>query len=442
MDRRRTIVQEQLEAELRLLRSQRAVAALEENPQKATTATTKIDTEIEGKRREADAALKGITREEQEEQEKLSQQRRQDEIELLELRGQTHEASMRQIQLETEAEEKRLFQQGHSDEEARRIANETLQIKGRALAADEAAAALQAELADLALARAAIEKDIEVGSVSELDGLEAILRLEQERLPILRQMASLSLERAQQSGDPEAIARAQEFTVALQNIGQAASESQLRLVNLRQETGDALEPVLTDFFAKGEEGANSLDDAIANMALNAINALRRLGSELLASRLIELLGLSFAGSGGGDVRQLSGGSTFSEGGPVGGAGTGTSDSNLAWLSRGEFVVREAIARDPAIRSHLESLNQGLVRPGDIPPIYRVRGYAEGGVVDGPGIPAGAAAPAAGRIDGSLTIELGEGLVANDLENSSATARALIRVIGKNRHAIRRLLRSP
>ena len=63
---------------------------------------------------------------------------------------------------------------------------------------------------------------------------------------------------------------------------------------------------------------------------------------------------------------------MARGGLLGGRGTGTSDSNLAWLSRGEHIMPASVVRQPGVLSFLESLRRG----GNIP------GYAGGGVVGG------------------------------------------------------------
>lgn len=60
------------------------------------------------------------------------------------------------------------------------------------------------------------------------------------------------------------------------------------------------------------------------------------------------------------------------GGLIGGRGTGTSDSNLAWLSRGEFVMPAWAVSQPGVLQLLEALR----RNGGIP------GFAEGGLVGG------------------------------------------------------------
>jgi hypothetical protein len=63
---------------------------------------------------------------------------------------------------------------------------------------------------------------------------------------------------------------------------------------------------------------------------------------------------------------------FAEGGPVRGAGTGTSDSILTRLSNGEYVIPEAITR--RIRPFLDALRAGQAEA------LQAAGYASGGIV--------------------------------------------------------------
>jgi hypothetical protein len=58
------------------------------------------------------------------------------------------------------------------------------------------------------------------------------------------------------------------------------------------------------------------------------------------------------------------------GGRVGGRGSGTSDSNLAWLSRGEYIVPARIVQQPGVLAFLEALR----RSG------RLTGHASGGLI--------------------------------------------------------------
>lgn len=95
-----------------------------------------------------------------------------------------------------------------------------------------------------------------------------------------------------------------------------------------------------------------------------------------------------------------------DGGPITGAGTGTSDSILSWLSNGEFVVRAAAVRRLGV-GLLNSLNSGLVPR-----------FADGGLVHSAagGFDIGkAAASGGGGRPINLTIgdEIFEGLLAPD-----------------------------
>jgi hypothetical protein len=55
--------------------------------------------------------------------------------------------------------------------------------------------------------------------------------------------------------------------------------------------------------------------------------------------------------------QAQGGGGFAGGGLLGGRGTGTSDSNLAWVSRGEHIMPARTVRQPGVLSFLEALRR-------------------------------------------------------------------------------------
>jgi len=83
---------------------------------------------------------------------------------------------------------------------------------------------------------------------------------------------------------------------------------------------------------------------------------------------------------------------FAHGGTVGGRGTGTSDSNLAWVSRGEHIMPARAVRQPGVLALLEALRRtggnlrgvmdGMGRfalGGVVPQLPR---FADGGMVGG------------------------------------------------------------
>jgi hypothetical protein len=75
---------------------------------------------------------------------------------------------------------------------------------------------------------------------------------------------------------------------------------------------------------------------------------------------------------------------MASGGMVGGRGSGTSDSNLAWLSRGEFVVPARAVAQPGVLALLEKLRRGALdgfaMGGLVPSMARIPAFADGGMV--------------------------------------------------------------
>jgi len=130
-------------------------------------------------------------------------------------------------------------------------------------------------------------------------------------------------------------------------------------------------------------------DAISGAGITAWNALTGAiqtaidtVSEFIA-KMLQAIGLQ--SSGGGKVAPAKAdGGQFARGGLLRGRGTGTSDSNLAWLSRGEYIMPARAVRQPGVLSFLEAMR----RSGGIP------GYAGGGTVGDP-------VSAAGSISGIL-----------------------------------------
>jgi len=126
--------------------------------------------------------------------------------------------------------------------------------------------------------------------------------------------------------------------------------------------------------------------------LNPINAVVQ---GLIA--LVEKLGQTIAAARGGPGAPLPepGGVPMAGGGLMGGRGTGTSDSNLAWLSRGEHVMPARAVQQPGVLAFLEALRRsgGNLR-GVLDSMSR---FALGGLVPR-AIPAYAAGGPVGRMN--------------------------------------------
>jgi hypothetical protein len=143
-----------------------------------------------------------------------------------------------------------------------------------------------------------------------------------------------------------------------------------------------------------------LDQAIANIGQRLAPAFDAIGSILMpiiisiGTALGEALGRAFVSSvtnsiteglqniankwgfGGGSSSSSGGsGGGFAAGGLLGGRGSGTSDSNLAWVSRGEYIVPARAVAQPGVLAFLEALRLGMGH------------FALGGMVRGPlGLP--------------------------------------------------------
>lgn len=108
-------------------------------------------------------------------------------------------------------------------------------------------------------------------------------------------------------------------------------------------------------------------DAISGVGVAAWNALTG-AIQSAIDKLLQFVGIK--GKGGGAATAKADGGQFARGGLLGGRGTGTSDSNLAWLSRGEYIMPARAVRQPGVLSFLEAMR----RSGGIP------GFASGGAV--------------------------------------------------------------
>lgn len=90
------------------------------------------------------------------------------------------------------------------------------------------------------------------------------------------------------------------------------------------------------------------------------NAMKALGEAINAqiAKLKELLGLGAqVGGGAGGDNPVTAPQGFARGGSIGGRGTGTSDSNLAWVSRGEHIMPARAVRQPGVLAFLEALRR-------------------------------------------------------------------------------------
>lgn len=124
-------------------------------------------------------------------------------------------------------------------------------------------------------------------------------------------------------------------------------------------------------------------------AFDAVVAQIAAKSEILKNILLALLAPGGLAGLAAKLGAGAGGSGNAAGGLLGGRGTGTSDSNLAWVSRGEYITPARAVRQPGVLAFLEALRRS---GGNLRDVLNGMGrFALGGMVARPiAIPAFAA----------------------------------------------------
>ncbi|MBE0564944.1 MAG: hypothetical protein IH621_03235 [Krumholzibacteria bacterium] len=429
-DRRRA-AEEEYAKEIAVLEQKRALLDSEVDPSRRLQEQGKIDAELAKARATQEERIAALLYEEREAVQKLAQERLGLEKTLLEAQGRRHEAALLGIDEEIRRADLLLKKQGAADAEREATLARLRSSMESGANFDEIKRQAEAALADLDATRSEIEARVSAGLLSQVEGEQQILDIEAERLTALQALAEALEQTAWATGDPEKIAQARGFTEAVRDLGFAVEGARASFAAFGKTALDSGRDALTEFFDTGITGAKSLGDAFRNLALSIIADLKRMAAQLLATAIIKKIAGVFSGGG-----QVGGADKKATGGVLGGLGTGTSDSNLAWFSRGEYLVRAAVVREPGVLRHLDELNrrgsQALV-PTPVLIESPVPRFAEGGLVDGP-----AATDPQASNDSQLLIGLEDGLILRHLE-SPAGQRILVKAMAKNRRAIRSAL---
>lgn len=425
--KRRRIIEEQAEKEIQTLRDKRALEASEVDPEKRAAEEAKIDDDLAKLRIEREEQLAALTAEERDAVRDLARDRLQLERSLLEAQGQRHQAALLGIEEELAKTDLLLRKQGASDDDREATLARQRQALEAAATWEDTLQQAEGAMADLDAQRSVIQDRVAFGMISQLEGEQHLLALEWERLVVLQQLAAALEAAAEATGDPAKIAQAQEYAAAVRQLDGAIQSSSFSLDQLRSTAIDSGRDALAEFFDTGISGAKSFKSAMRDMVLSVIADLRRMAAQALATAAMRALLLSgFSGGG-----QVGGGGAEKKatGGVLGGIGTGTSDSNLAYFSRGEFLVRAAVVREPGVLMHLNSLNRYGSRSLRRRPLPR---FAEGGLVGGD------VSSSSAPLDGRLVVGLEDGLILRHLE-TTAGQRVLVKAIARNRRAVRSAL---
>lgn len=425
---RRRIADEAFAKEIATLKKKRALLSEETDPTRRVQEEGKIDADLTKARLEHEEEVAALIAEEREAVRDLGRERLALEKSLLEAQGHRLEAALLGIDEEIQKTDLLLRKQGASDAEREATLARLRQSLKAGANFDEVKRQAEAALSDLDAARAEIEARVSVGLLSQVEGEQQLLGLEEKRLAALQALAAALEQAALATGDPEKIAQAKEYSAAIRDLGFTVEGARVSFAAFGNTALDAGRDALTEFFDTGITGAKSFREAFRDMALSIIASLRRMAAELLATAIMKRIAGVFGGGGmvGGE-----GGEKKAEGGLLVGRGTGTSDSNLAWFSRGEYLVRAAVVREPGVLRHLEDLNRRGVRALVPTPVLveaPAPRFAEGGLVDSLGSPT--ASPASGRPD-SIVVGLDEGLILRNLDTPTGR-KILVRMLSKTR----------
>lgn len=346
-----------------------------------------LDAQITERRIEGQRKLADSIQEERAAVRDLARERLQFDNQLLTLQGERAAAARAAFAEEVKQKDLLLRRQGIPDAERAHIIGQFETQGNRAIDFDEQQEKAQAAVRELDLALAAIRRDVETGVLAQIQGEQQSVALQEQKLPLLQAEADKLLLIGQASKDATKIEQAQQFKEAVNDIGVAANKAGRDLAEIRAAVDNGVV----------SEGANFLND-IATNAKTASQAINDFGKSVIATftsiiskKLSEKLFGSLFGSLGGFGGGLFGlgGATIqkaAEGGKIVGPGTGTSDSILAAgpggllrVANGEFIVREAVVRQPGAEAFLHDFNRGI-RLQSLIASGRIPRFAGGGLV--------------------------------------------------------------
>jgi hypothetical protein len=307
----------------------------------------------------------------------------------------------------------------------------------------------RAAIGALSTAQGQLQNQVAGGEIFPFEAVERYDAAVQNAIPHLRDLAAQQRAAAITPEDRQAAA---DFSVEVDRLAVSTDEAAKRLAEFKSAVESSLTSAVSDFFSNGIDEARGFGDALRIAALSIVDSLRQVGAQMLSTLIVQkslkalgglfgesqgggeqvasaaaagtaqatpLIGASFALTAAGGVitasavalqaaadtllaAQLSGSFLgFADGGVVHGPGTGTSDSVPIMASRGEFVVREAAVRQPGMLPLLASINRGMGAPA-------LRGrtmprFAAGGLVGA------AASGGAGAGGGEIHLGIEEGI---------------------------------
>lgn len=435
---------EALERQLALVQAEPAKGVDEQRRRAAES--DKIRNEIALRRLQTETKIGVLAAEQTTEQRRLDEQWNQTLARLDEVEGRRHESFQRNLAAEILAIEELGRKAGQTAEQiatqtsrfgaasTSRFNFEEVERKGR-----EALEAFDRDAQRIQLEQ-------EAGIITQLEGENRLIALQQQRLVVLQQLAAATLAAARATqteanplGDPELIARAEQFAASVGQIELSFIAATNAAGRLRQGLETGLQEGFIDLFTNIDE-INSLEDAFRSLAVTVARSLAQIAAEILAKQatfaLLRAFGSAFGiGSGASAPGGFEGGVVegYAGGGKVRGRRLNIRgpDKVPALLQEGEFVVRRSVASRPGMLQVLRELNAARISPSEIMQPLAIKHFAEGGPVN---LAAAEATEGTGSRRGSagLTGVLGleDGLIFKQL-SAPAFEELLVKKIARN-----------
>lgn len=194
----------------------------------------------------------------------------------------------------------------------------------------------------------------DLGMVTQDDYDKESIRLAKEYADALEKQLTLLKEKANFEQDPALQAQAIQMEAQIMKLRKTTA-------SWKSEIAGTLKDGFTDFFESLLAGAKSASSAFRDLAKSILSSLAQIAAKRLSTSLMTAIGIT----------------GFADGGLISGPGTGTSDSIVARLSNGEYVVPASIVRKYGI-AFFEALRLGF-NPSRILPNMTGR-FATGGLV--------------------------------------------------------------
>lgn len=286
-----------------------------------------------------------------------------------------------------------------------------------------------------------IRRDAEAGVISQLEGERRLIELQRERLGVLRELAAATLEAADATGNPELIARAQQFADSVDQIGLSFQNAIAPARALKSAAVDALQSGISNLLQNLTE-IESVEDAFRSLARTVAQTMAQIAAEILARQAVLALLRAFGGGAGGAAAAVA-----QTGGRVRGyAGGGDivgpqlpipgPDRVPILAQKGEFMMRRARVLEPGALDFLRRWNRGDFT---LRQIMRRPRFQAGGIIGGSAAPIADARDRANERGRGVRIVnvLDDGLV-HDAMNTAAGEEVILNVIERNGEKIRRL----